>query len=113
VLLDLNPAAAPTRLDPEQVAAYLGLPMPDERCREVTASAEAWAQKRRCLTDPAALWVEPDVILGTVMLAALWYAERAQPQGFPGVNDLGNYSDDVGNAWANIYRLIGQDPVIA
>jgi hypothetical protein len=100
-------------LDPQKLSDYLGLPFADERCTVALVSAEAWAQKRRCLTDPVELWQEPDVILGTVMLAALWYAERAQPQGFPGVNDLGNYSDDVGNAWANIYRLIGQDPVIA
>lgn len=100
-------------LDPQKLAEYLGLPFPDERCTVALASAEAWTQKRRSLTDPVDLWAQPDVILGTVMFAALLYAQRAQPQGFPGMDDLGNYSDDVGQAMTQIYRLVGSDPVVA
>jgi hypothetical protein len=100
-------------IEPQKVADYLGLAYPDDRVTAATVAAQRWVEKRRCLTDPIDLWIEPDVVLGTLILASLFYQQRAQPQGFPGIDDLGNFSDDVGNAWANIYRLVGQDPVVA
>jgi hypothetical protein len=97
----------------QAVADYLGVAVPDQRMEVCARAAQKWVEKRRSNTDPTTLWADPDVVLGAVMYAALLYIQRAQPQGFPGLDDLGNYSDDVGQAMANIYRLVGSDPVVA
>jgi hypothetical protein len=96
-------------LDPQKVANHLGVPAPDGRMVDLTRAAQVWVERRRSATDPIDLWLDPAVVEGAVRLAALWYTQRAQPQGFPGIDDLGNFSDDTGNAWADIYRMVGKD----
>jgi hypothetical protein len=102
----------PTR---DQVADWLGIPsLPeDDRLTACTEAAIVWVMKRRSLTTPEALWLERDTELGTVMYAGLLYGSRAQPQGFPGFDQLGVYTDDVGMAIHRVYQLVGLDPVIA
>lgn len=95
-----------------RVAEYLGV-VEDKRIQDCSDAAARWVENRRSMTDPADLWDEPDVLHGTVMLAALLYTQRAQPQGFAGLDDLGTFSEEVGMAMAQIYRLVGYDPVIA
>lgn len=104
--------AIPTRDD---VAGWLGIPaIPDDtRLSDCTDAAIVWVMKRRSLTPAETLWLEPDTVLGTVMFAALLYSSRAQPQGFPGFDDLGTFSEDTGMAITQIYRLTGTDPVVA
>lgn len=100
-------------LDPALVAAHLGLAAADERVTAATMAAESWTQRRRSLTDPDTLWAEPDTVHGAVIYAALIYQSRAQPDGFPGYSDLGTADTSAGEAMANVYRLVGSDPVIA
>lgn len=102
--------AAPTR---DQVADWLGIPaLPeDQRLTDSTDAAIAWVRKRRSLTVDDVLW-DDDTSLGTVMYAALLYGSRAQPAGFPGFDQLGTYTDDVGMSIHRVYQLVGQDPVI-
>jgi hypothetical protein len=102
-----------TSIDPQRLADQLGLLFADERCTVALAAAESWVQKRRSLTDPTELWVEPDVIAGTLMYAALLYQQRSQPQGFAGMDQLGSYGEDTGMAMSQVFRLVGSDAVIA
>lgn len=99
-------------ITPDDVADFLGTPV-DDRMTRATDAAVAWVTKRRCNTAPADLWPDADVRQGTVMYAGLLYTSRAQPQGFPGMSDLGTYSEDTGQAMVQIYRLVGADPVVA
>jgi hypothetical protein len=100
---------------PDDVAGWLGIPaIPgDDRLTDCTTAAVAWVEKRRSLTPVDVLWADPDTHLGAVMYAALLYSSRAQPQGFPGFDQLGVYSDDVGMSIHRVYQLVGQDPVTA
>jgi hypothetical protein len=102
-------------INPDDVATLLGLPLPaSPRVVDCVQAAEAWVIKRRFRTDPDTLFQSPDVRQGTAMYAALLHTQRAQPQGFPGVTDLGVYSDDLGLAMSQIYRLVGgMDPAVA
>jgi len=100
-------------VDLDQLAQHLGVPVGSDRLPEAAAAASAWVESRRSNTDPADLWQMPDVMLGAVMYAGLLFTSRAQPQGFPGFDELGRYSEDTGMAMANIYRLVGADPVTA
>lgn len=99
-------------LDPAKVAAELGTPV-DARVTDCTAAAEAWVETRRCNTDPFTLWSDPAVERGGVLYAALLHKQRAQPQGFPGMDSLGSFGEDTGAAMAQIYRLVGADVVVA
>jgi hypothetical protein len=109
------PPAIPGRIDPDDVARMLGLSTPaSQRVADCTLAAEAWVVKRRFRSDPDALFQDPDVRQGTAMYAALLHTQRAQPQGFPGVAELGIYSEDLGLAMSQIYRLVGgPDPAVA
>jgi hypothetical protein len=89
------------------------LPALDERAERACEAASVWVEKRRSITPTPELWADADVVFGTTIYASLLYQSRAQPQGFPGMDDLGTYSEDVGQAMSNVYRLVGSDPVIA
>jgi hypothetical protein len=108
-----EPPTPPPSLAAQAVADYLGVPYADQRMEVCALAAQKWVERRRCLTDPTELWGDADVVLGAVMYAALLYQQRAQPQGFPGMEALGNYPEDTGQAMTNIYRLVGNDPVVA
>lgn len=99
----------------DDVAEYLKILAleTDANLDRSTAGAVKWVEKRRSLTDSVALWEDEDVILGGLMFAGLLYMQRVQPQGFSGMDELGTYSEDVGQAMVQIYRLVGNDPVIA
>jgi hypothetical protein len=103
----------PPSLAAQAVADYLGVATPDKRMEVSALAAQRWVEKRRSTTDPAELWADPDVVLGGVMYAALLYQQKAQPQGFAGMDALGTYSEDTGMAMVNIYRLVGSDAVVA
>lgn len=100
-------------IDPALLVTHLGLSAVDDRAELACAAASAWAEKRRSNTPTPELWADSDVILGTVIYAGLLYQSRAQSQGFPGMEELGMYSEDVGMAMSNVYRLVGSDPVVA
>jgi hypothetical protein len=102
-------------VDPDTVARMLGLSTPaSQRVVDCTRAAEAWVIKRRFRTAPEALFLDLDVQQGTAMYAALLHTQRAQPQGFPGVAELGTYSEDLGLAMSQVYRLVGgPDPSVA
>lgn len=106
---------APTYIVPDDVAEHLGLPLPaDDRLVRACTAAEGWINRRRFRTDPAALWLNEDVVQGGILYASLLYQQRAQPQGFPGMDSLGNLGEDTGMAMAQIYRLVGgPDPSVA
>lgn len=99
----------------DEVAEYLGiLPLSsDARLTKATDGAIKWVEKRRSLTEPDVMWAEEDVRLGAIQFAGLLYMQRVQPQGFAGMDDAGNYSEDVGQMMVQIYRLVGNDPVVA
>lgn len=78
-----------------------------------TAAAVSWAEKRRSLTDPEALWAEPDAITGTLTYAGLLWRGRGSPSGLPGYDELGGYTEEYGTGMSNVYRLIGEDAVTA
>lgn len=97
-------------IDPQAVADYLDVPFADDRLTLCAEAASVWVEKRRSLTPPPELWADPDVTLGTVMYAALLYQAKAAPQGFSEYED---FSTQFGAAMVGIYRLVGQDAVIA
>lgn len=99
-------------IDPNEVADYLGVPL-DDRITSCSEAASAWVEKRRSMTDPAELWLAPDVNLGGVIYASLLYTTRSQPQGHAGFDQLGLYGEEVGLAMSNVYRLVGSDAVVA
>lgn len=102
-----------THIDPQRLADHLGIHTPDARCVAALEAAEAWAARRRSLIPVKDLLAEPDVALGVVMYAGLLYTSKAQPQGFPGLDDLGGFPEDTGQSMAQIHRLVGVDQVIA
>lgn len=91
-------------LDPQDVAAHLGLTSPDDRCTSATVAAEAWVQRRR--DGGSEVWSEPDFYMGGVLYASLLYQSRAQPEGFAGYSDLGNSDVGTGEMMMNIFRLV-------
>lgn len=99
----------------EEVAEYLHIkPLPtDINLIRSTNGAIAWVTDRRSLTPTDALWSKDSVCLGAIQFAGLLYMQRVNPQGFAGSDDLGDYSEDVGQMMIQIYRLVGSDPVIA
>jgi hypothetical protein len=107
------PPVTPPSLAAQAVADYLGVPTPDQRMEVCALAAQAWVEKRRSKTDRSELWLDSSVVLGAVMYAALLYQQRAQPQGFPGMDALGTFSEDTGAAMSQIFRLVGADVVIA
>jgi hypothetical protein len=96
-------------LDVQDVAAHLGVP-PDPRMEAATQAAVAWVEARRCLTPPSVLWADPSVVLGATLYAAHLYAQRAAPTGMDAFADQGA---DAYNTMAEVYRLVGADPVVA
>lgn len=98
-------------IEAQELADYLDLPVVDVRCELAAAAAVRWVENRRCKTEPAVLWMEPDVRLGALQFAALEYQKKAAPQGFPEYEDF--QTSAYGSAMAGIYRLVGLDPVVA
>lgn len=93
----------------QEVATELGV-LADPRVTAATQAAIAWVEVRRCLTPAAVLWASAAVCRGAVLYACHLYQTRATPSG----TDL--YGDTSGETYAlmsEIYRLVGQDPVIA
>ena len=93
-------------------AAHLDLPDSTPGLAEACDAAVEWGLKRRCLTPADVLYASPDWVRGVVLYAALNYQKRAMPQGFPGF-DPDVASVDMGASMADIYRLVGLDPVVA
>lgn len=110
--MDKAKATGPATIDPHTLADFLGVPL-DDRMHAALEASMAWVRRRRSLVDPAVLFSDADVALGTVMYAGLLYTSRAQPQGFPGLDDLGGFGEDTGMSMAQVHRLIGVDQVVA
>lgn len=99
-------------LDPAKVAAELGIAV-DDRVTSCTSASEAWVEARRCLDDPAELWLDSGVERGGILYACLLYQQRAQPQGFDGMDALGTFAEDQAALMSQVYRLVGASAVIA
>lgn len=97
---------------PEDVGNWLGIPVND-RVTQSTKAAERWAINRRSLSDPAQLFYDPDVHLGTVLYAALLYQARATPAGFTGYDDAAAQYPQTSEALYRARDLVGSDPVTA
>jgi hypothetical protein len=95
----------------QDVAAELGLPV-DDRLQRCTASAVSWAQKRRCTTDPDALWAEDDAVQGATLFAAMLYQSRATPSGIAGYDEAA-LSTAQPDALYRARELVGLDPVVS
>ena len=96
-------------LTPEDVAGRLGVPV-DERVTDATDVARAWAQRRRCNTDPTVLWSDATAWDGGVRYAVLLVQSAVQPAGFP------SWEPDLGQdytAFARAADHVGRDPVVA
>ena len=100
-------------LDPAKVAAELGVSASDPRLIDCTAAAQAWVETRRCLTPPAELWADEAVQRGAVLYASLLFKQKTQPQGFPGMDALGTFSEETGAIMSQVYRLVGASVVVA
>lgn len=96
-------------LAPEDVAAFLGVPV-DARMEAATDTARAWAQRRRRRTSPTLLWSDPTAHDGGVRYAALLYQSHAATAGFPSWSPE-SAADYTAFSRANDH--IGLDPVIA
>lgn len=72
----------------EQVEAYLGLPATADRAvvDQATAAANAFVARLPWLADQLDA---PDVLDGTVKLAARWYRRRNTPGGIEAFGDAG------------------------
>ena len=99
----------------EDLAEYLGVVYDpaDVLLVQANNAAVEWAERRRSNTDPVELWESATVVLGTLIYGGLRYASRAQPQGFPGVDELGSPPADSWSAELEAGNLVGADPVIA
>lgn len=97
-------------LIPEDVAAHVGAPV-DDRMVAATDAARAWAQRRRSLTDPYALWSDPVVHDGGCRYAGLLWRSKAAPVGF------GSYEAQDPTDYTEFARAAdhvgGPDPVFA
>jgi hypothetical protein len=96
----------------DQVAQHLGIPA-DPRMHAATLAACMWTVKRRCNTPPQDLWVDPDVVQGTVLYAALLYQARSTPAGFAGYDQVALATDTSTEALWRARELVGLDPVVA
>lgn len=94
------------------LAAFLNIPE-DGRCADAVAAAVEWAQDRRSLTDPLALWESARVRQGTILYAALLYQAAATPQGFAGYDEFGGGGGMAGDAIWRAKELVGTDVVVA
>lgn len=103
-----------TYLDPDKVAELVGQPVPtsDPLIVDATDAAEQWVTNRRSASDPAVIFTSNAVLRGGHLCGALLYNQRAQAQGFPGVDGFG-VVDDISTAWSTVYKLVGRDPVVA
>lgn len=96
--------------DAHDLAAYLGLAEPDQRCKDSIAAAVQWVQNRRFRTDWLTLWNQPDVNLGALQYGALLYQVKSTPVGLPEYDDL---ASTYGTSMAGIHRLVGgPDPAV-
>lgn len=96
-------------LTPEDVAKFLGVPV-DDRLTAATDTSRAWAQRRRCLTEPTLLWSDAAAHDGGVRYAALLYQSHAATSGFP------SWEPTVESDYTAFSRAadhVGMDPVIA
>jgi hypothetical protein len=99
-------------ITPEEVAAYLGVPV-DDRVEQSTDAAVDWVAKRRCNTGKDVLWHDADVRLGGVLFAALLYQSRATPLGIAGYDEAALYAPGAPDALYRARELVGLDPVVA
>ena len=96
-------------LTADDVAAYLQVPV-DDRMRQATETARAWAQDRRSVTDPLALWSNPRCHEGGIIYAAMRWRSKAAPVGFASyeAQDVTDYTE-----FAVAADLVGVDPVVS
>jgi hypothetical protein len=96
-------------LTAEDVGEYVQAPV-DARMVQATDTARAWAQDRRCNTDPLVLWSNPHVHEGGMVYAAMRWRSKASPVGFASYEqqDVTDYTE-----YAVAQNLVGLDPVIA
>lgn len=106
-------AAAP--IDVDEVAEELGIAVDpdDQRLAWCTDAAVQWCAEQRPFSDPERLWGQARVRQAGRMYAALLYRSKAQPQGMPGLDELGDFAVDTGMSMSQIYRLIAPQPRIA
>lgn len=101
-----------TLATPAEVCAHLGIADDrDPRLSACVAAASSWVRARRCLTNPDDLAADPAVRMGTVLYAALLFQARTEPEGMPGFD--GWQPPGGQTSLAQVYRLVGQDVVIA
>ena len=94
----------------EDVEANIGLTA-DERMTDALDAANAWAQRTRPDLDAEAP-ATADIVHAVVLYASVLYRSRANLGAVASYDSL-EQIDDVSNAMANIYRLIGyRKPVI-
>lgn len=97
---------------PVEVCEHLGIAdVHDPRMLACAAAASAWVQQRRCLTSFDALAADPAVRMGAVLYAALLFQARTEPEGMPGFD--GWQPPGGQSSLAQVYRLVGQDVVVA
>ena len=94
------------------VAAHLSVDPAAPGVDESAEAARAWVERRRSLTDPVLLWTSPDVVRGAVLYASLLYQKKAAPAQMPGY-DMDVAAGDMFGAMGDVYRLVGQDMVLA
>lgn len=95
----------------EGFAEFLRRDLADDMADPFAASL-AWCQrKRRDL--PADVVPSADVVRAVYIYAGLLWREKDNPSGFPTYSDLDDGgADPVGDAMANVYRLLGRKPRI-
>jgi len=98
-------------LTPEDVAAYLDLPVADDDNLVLsTAAVKAAVERRRSdlwVGDPAAFSPGEDVRAGAIIWAALIFQTRNAPSGFTGYGDETQMIDSLGARRAEVMRLVG------
>lgn len=104
--------AADGTVTAEDVAAWIGIPVND-RISQSTAAALRWAEKRRSTTDPAELFLDDDVHLGTVLYATWHYQSRSTLTGMTGFDETGAAYPDSSGLLYRARELVGADPVTA
>jgi hypothetical protein len=95
----------PWPITADAVAAHAGSPVRDAdraALERATAAAVAWVNRHVPLPPGGP---DPDVELGTILLAARWYARRASPAGFAGFADFGPAY--VRSSDPDVARLLG------
>ena len=98
---------------PAEVAEHLGVAdsSTDRRLLAACAAATSWVRVRRSCTDVDVLAADPAVRYGATLYAALLYQARVEPEGLPSFD--GWQPPGGQSSMGQIYRLVGQDVVIA